>query len=72
MRDSEESCVSKGIESHVERIVLRRADDDVVDEVDPDDLCGLPQLAGELDVGGTRRRIPARMVVLCVAPSYVE
>lgn len=33
----------------MERIVLRGADDDVVDEVDTDDLRGLAELAGELD-----------------------
>ncbi|MDP3072379.1 MAG: hypothetical protein Q8N18_18955, partial [Opitutaceae bacterium] len=32
----------------------------------------LPQLARDVHVRGARRRIPARMIVLCCAQTYVE
>ena len=41
----------------MERIVLDRADDGVVDEVDSDDLRGLSQLACQLGILGARRRV---------------
>ncbi len=48
--------------TETERIVLGRADNDVVDEVDPEDLRGLPQLACQSAVLGTRRRVAAGVV----------
>ena len=55
--------IAERVESRVERVVFRSADNDVVDEVDPDDFCGLAELAGELDVGRTRCGVPAGVVV---------
>ena len=53
-------------------IVLRGADDHVIDQVDADDLRCLTQLPCQLNILGAWRRVAARMVVLCCAPSYVE
>ena len=39
------------------------ADDDVVEDADPDDLASLAEAAGQLEIFGARGGIAARMVV---------
>ncbi len=57
---------------YFQRVVLRGANNHVIDEVDADDLRGLAQLPGQLNIRCTRRRVAAGVVVLCDEPSYVE
>ena len=44
----------------------------MVEHFDLQKLTGADEVAGDLDVGFARRRIAARMVVLCDARSYVQ
>ena len=46
------------------------ADDDMIDEADPDELCGLFQLTRELDILLRRCRISALSVSACCSTSY--
>ena len=55
--------VTERVVSNLEWIVHRITDYYVVDQIDADDFGCLPQLACELDVGRTRRRVSAGMVV---------
>ena len=44
----------------------------MVEDFNLEKLAGADQIAGDLDVRLTRQRIPAGMIVLCEAPSYVQ
>ena len=56
----------------LQRVVLRGADNHVIDQVDADDLRRLTELPCQLNILGTGRRVPTGMIVLCCAQSYVE
>ena len=48
------------------------AENDVVDHFNLQQLPGADQIAGHTNVGLARRRVAARMIMLCEAPSYVQ
>jgi hypothetical protein len=50
---------TKRVVPNMEWVVFHGADNHMVEQVDPDDSGCLPQLAGKLDVGRTRRRVSA-------------
>lgn len=54
--------VTERIVSNMEWVIIGGANDHMIDQVDADDLRCLPQLTGELNVGGTRRWIAAYAV----------
>ena len=54
------------------RLEARPADDDVVQDLNLQELAGPDQIPRHLDVRLARRRIPARVIVLCEASSYVQ
>lgn len=54
------------------RIGLRVADDHVVEEFDFENLRRVAELARNHHVGRARRGVPARVIVLCGEPNYVE
>jgi hypothetical protein len=56
----------------LQRIVLRGADNHVVNQVDADDPRRVAQLPRQLNILRTGRGVPARMVVLCGQPNYVQ
>ncbi len=43
----------------------------MIEHLDLENLAGANQIPGHLDVGLARRRVPAGMIVLCVAKVYV-
>jgi len=57
--------------SNLQRIVLAGAHDDMVNQVDADDSGCVAQLARELEVGRTWRRVTAGVIVLCCDRGYV-
>lgn len=48
------------------------SDDDVVEDFDLEKLAGSDEIASNFDIRFWRSRFPARMIVLCAAPSYVQ
>ena len=48
------------------------AEDDVIRNLDLEQLTSAHQITRDFDVRLTRRRVPARMLVLCDAPVYVQ
>lgn len=68
-RASQEARSAEGIVADLRRVGLRVAHDHVVDEVDVDDLGSLPKLASHLDVSGAGRRVSARVLPTCRAPT---
>jgi hypothetical protein len=71
-KSSDETGTSEGIKSPAGRVICCIAYNHVIQKIDTNRLCGLSELARNLNVGGARRRISAGMIVLCCAPSYVE
>ena len=47
------------------------ADDDMICNFNLHQLAGPDQIAGDFDIGFARRRVPARVIVLCGPRSYV-
>lgn len=60
---SEQAGLAKRIDAAMERIALRVADDDVIEQFDVDDLRGIAEFASDVNVGRARGRIAAGMVV---------
>ena len=54
------------------RITFRVPNHNMVKQFDREDVCRIPELAGNMDVSSAGTRIAARMIVLCCVPSYVE
>ena len=54
---SDDACLPEGVVPLVGRVGFLVADDDVIQEVNPDDLGSLPQSTGDRQVSGRRRRI---------------
>jgi hypothetical protein len=52
--------------------VIGISHDDVVENLDFKKLACSDEVAGDFDVRFRRHRFPARMVVLCGAPGYVQ
>jgi len=54
------------------RLKARPPDDYVVNDLNFQELAGTDQIPRDFDVRLARRCVPARVIVLCEAPSYVQ